>query len=54
MLKILASGMSNTEIGDTLYISPETVKRHLSTIYQKLEVKNRHQAVMIGKSMGIL
>lgn len=54
VLKILASGMSNTEIGDTLYISPETVKRHLSTIYQKLEVKNRHQAIMIGKSMGIL
>ncbi|GAB6191063.1 LuxR C-terminal-related transcriptional regulator [Desulfocastanea catecholica] len=54
VLKILASGMSNTEIGDALYISPETVKRHLSTIYQKLEVKNRHQAVMIGKSMGIL
>ena len=54
VLKILASGMSNTEIGDALYISPETVKRHLSTIYQKLEAKNRHQAVMIGKSMGIL
>ncbi len=54
VLKILAGGMSNTDIGDTLYISPETVKRHLSTIYQKLEVKNRHQAVMIGKSMGIL
>ena len=54
VLKALANGLSNNEIADTLFISTETVKRHLSTIYQKLDVKNRHQAVLSGKSFGIL
>ena len=52
--KALAGGLSNNEIAGTLFISTETVKRHLSTIYQKLDVKNRHQAVLTGKSIGIL
>ena len=54
VLKILAKGMSNDEIADVLQISPETVKRHLSTIYGKLEAKNRQQAVLSGKAIGIL
>ena len=54
VLKMLARGASNKEIADALYISPETVKRHLSTIYLKLDVKNRHQAVVGAKSLGIL
>ena len=53
-MKMLARGASNKEIADALYISPETVKRHLSTIYLKLDVKNRHQAVVGAKSLGIL
>ena len=54
VLRKLATGMTNQQIADTLFISPETVKRHLSTIYRKLEVKNRHQAVVNAKSIGIL
>ena len=54
VLRMLAKGVSNNKIAESLYISPETVKRHLSTIYRKLEVKNRHQAVISAKSYGIL
>jgi LuxR family maltose regulon positive regulatory protein len=54
ILMILAKGVSNNEIAKRLFISPETVKRHLSTIYRKLDVKNRHQAVISAKSIGIL
>lgn len=54
VLKLLHRGASNHEIAETLYISPETVKRHLSTIYRKLRVKNRQLAVIRGKSLGVL
>ena len=54
VLKLLATGGSNNELANSLHISPETVKRHLSTIYRKLAVKSRHQAVIKGESLGIL
>ena len=54
VLKSLAQGSSNAEISDKLYISPETVKKHLYNIYKKLFVKNRHHAIMEAKSLGIL
>jgi len=53
-LRMLAKGVSNQEIANSLFISPETVKRHLSNTYSKLAVKNRNQAVMVSKSIGIL
>jgi LuxR family maltose regulon positive regulatory protein len=54
ILTILAKGLSNNEIAKRLFISPETVKRHLYNVYQKFNVKNRHQAVSKAKSLGIL
>ena len=45
LLKLLANGMSNGEIAEQLFISIVTVKKHLSNIYKKLDVKNRAQAV---------
>jgi len=54
VLRMLAKGVRNNDIAGSLFISPETVKRHLSTIYRKLDVKNRHQAVISAKSIGIL
>ena len=54
VLKILAKGMSNQTIAESLFISPETVKRHLSTVYRKLAVENRHQAIASAKSIGII
>ncbi len=54
VLQMLAKGVSNKTIAQRLFISTETVKRHLSTIYRKLEVKNRQQALISAKSIGIL
>ncbi|MGA6926258.1 MAG: LuxR C-terminal-related transcriptional regulator [Desulfosarcina sp.] len=54
VLRMLNKGTSNNDIAQRLFISPETVKRHLSTIYRKLDVKNRQQALIRAKSIGIL
>ena len=54
VLKNLAQGMSNDEIAGVLKISPETIKKHLFNTYKKLKAKNRHQAILIGKAIGIL
>jgi ATP/maltotriose-dependent transcriptional regulator MalT len=40
-------GFSNKEIGGELFISLETVKKHLSSIYHKLGVKNRLQLSLL-------
>jgi LuxR family maltose regulon positive regulatory protein len=54
VLKLIESGLSNQEIASRLYLSITTVKRHISNIYAKLDVKNRTQAVGRGKEIGIL
>jgi LuxR family maltose regulon positive regulatory protein len=54
ILTILTKKVSNPEIAEKLFISPETVKRHLYNIYQKLGVENRRQAITKAKSLGIL
>ncbi|AWP28005.1 response regulator transcription factor [Paenibacillus glucanolyticus] len=45
LLVLIMEGSSNEEIAQMLMISTETVKRYIHNIYQKLEVKNRVQAV---------
>ncbi|MEM7089261.1 MAG: response regulator transcription factor [Pseudomonadota bacterium] len=45
ILEALAQGLSNRELSKELQISTNTVKFHLSNIYDKLEVKNRTQAI---------
>ena len=40
ILKLIAEGYSNTEIGQMLYISPRTVDTHRTNIMKKLNVKN--------------
>lgn len=54
ILTLLAQRLSNKEISAILVISPETVKRHTSNIYQKLQVKNRRQAVTKAFTLGLL
>jgi len=46
--------LSNNKIASSLFISPETVKKHLHNIFRKLDVKNRQQALISAKSIGIL
>ena len=46
VLRLLAEGLDNREIALNLYLSPTTVKRHVSTIFAKLGVSNRVQAAI--------
>ncbi len=46
ILQAMASGLSNFEISDKLFISEKTVKAHINHIFKKMEVKSRTQAVM--------
>jgi DNA-binding CsgD family transcriptional regulator len=45
VLRLLAAGMRNDEIGRRLFISPETVKAHISKAMRKLDSDTRTQAV---------
>jgi LuxR family maltose regulon positive regulatory protein len=54
VLELLAMGMTNREIGERLYIAPGTVKAHTASIYGKLDVHSRMQAVARAHELGIL
>ena len=53
VLQWLASGASNREIGQHLYIEESTVKRHVYNIFSKLNVRNRTQAALRARKLGI-
>lgn len=50
----MASGMSNGEIGRSLFVSEDTVKTHARRLFHKLGARDRAQAVNIGWERGIL
>jgi len=52
VLRLLAEGKSNKSIGEKLFISEKTVKNHVSSILQKMEVEDRTQAVIIAIKNG--
>ncbi|MFD0870468.1 Nitrogen regulation protein C [Chlamydia abortus] len=52
VLRLMAEGKSNKAIGEFLFISEKTVKNHVSSILQKLEVDDRTQAVIIAIKNG--
>jgi DNA-binding NarL/FixJ family response regulator len=54
VLRLVAKGQSNREIAAHCYISETTVKAHLRRISEKLDVKNRAQAVAIAIDKGLL
>jgi len=54
VLNIMATGASNQEIADTLSISLQTVKTHVSNILTKLQAKSRFQATQLGIKQGLI
>ena len=54
VLQLIADGCSTPEVAQKLYISQKTVKNHLASIYQKLDARDRTQAVLQAVRMGIV
>lgn len=54
VLQLIANGCSTPEVAEQLYISQKTVKNHLASIYQKLDARDRTQAVLAAVRMGIV
>ena len=54
VLKRLSDGLGAHEIGLQLFITDATVKTHLASIYRKLDSKNRIQAIVAAKKVGLL
>ncbi len=54
VLHLIAQGMTNQEIAQQLIVSPGTIKAHTASIYRKLDVANRTEAVAHARQLGIL
>ena len=53
VLRLLTAGKDNAEIGAELFLSPSTVKSHVSSIFSKLGVENRVQAAVYATERGL-
>lgn len=54
VLKLIAAGMRNKEIGSSLHIAEDTVKIHIKHIFTKLNVEDRTRAVVVAAQRGII
>jgi len=54
VLRLTAEGLTAARIGETLHLSPATVKSHLHSIYEKLGVSERAAAVAVAMRLGLL
>jgi DNA-binding NarL/FixJ family response regulator len=53
ILDLIATGQSNAEIADLLFLSPKTVRNHISSIFSKLQVADRAQAIVRAREAGL-
>jgi LuxR family maltose regulon positive regulatory protein len=54
VLRLMAQGLSNREIGERLFLALSTVKGHSRIIFDKLQVRNRTEAVARGRELGLV
>jgi LuxR family maltose regulon positive regulatory protein len=54
VLGLLAAGLTNHEIADELFISPETVKKHIASIFGKLGAHHRAEAAARARTLGLI
>jgi len=54
ILQSIADGRSTNDVAEELFISVKTVKNHLASIYEKLDARDRTQAVLTGIKTGII
>ncbi len=53
ILNLIATGKNNQEIANNLYLSPKTVRNHISNIFTKLQVADRAQAIIRAREAGL-
>lgn len=54
VLQLMAEGLSNQQIADKLFVSPNTIKTHCANLFLKLEVTKRTQAVHRGREWRLI
>ncbi len=54
VLQLIADGCAPAEVAERLFISPKTVKNHISNILMKLQIENRIQAAVYAVRSGIV
>ncbi len=54
ILLLLSHGLKNREIGDKIFLSPTTIKKHVYNLYQKLDVHSRIEVVSKGRELGLI
>ncbi len=52
VLQLMAEGLDNRHIAEKLYIAPQTVKNHVSQIYEKIGTRDRMEAVRLVRDLG--
>jgi DNA-binding NarL/FixJ family response regulator len=53
VLDLIAAGRNNTELAESLFLSPKTVRNHVSNIFTKLQVADRAQAIVLARDAGL-
>jgi len=53
VLDLIAAGVANTDIAKRLFLSPKTIRNHVSSIFTKLQVADRAQAIVRARAAGL-